>query len=31
LNARTEGMVGFWVGTTSGGDFANLKITPSKN
>ena len=30
LNARTEGMVGFWVGTTSGGDFANLKLTPSK-
>ena len=30
LNARTEGMIGFWVGTTSGGDFANLKITPSK-
>ncbi len=30
LNYRTEGMIGLWVGTTSGGDFANLKITPSK-
>jgi hypothetical protein len=30
LNDRTEGKIGFWVGTTSGGDFANLKITPSK-
>jgi hypothetical protein len=30
LNARTEGMIGFWVGTNSGGDFANLKITPNK-
>ncbi len=30
LNARTDGMIGFWVGTNSGGDFANLKITPNK-
>ena len=30
LNNRTDGMIGFWVGTTSGGDFANLKIIPSK-
>jgi hypothetical protein len=30
LNARADGMIGFWVGTNSGGDFANLKITPSK-
>jgi hypothetical protein len=30
LNYRTEGMVGLWVGTMSGGDFANLKIIPSK-
>ncbi len=30
LNARTAGLVGFWVGTTSGGDFANLTITPSR-
>ncbi len=30
LNARTDGMIGVWMGTNSGGDFANLKITPSK-
>ncbi len=30
LNARTDGMIGVWLGTNSGGDFANLKITPSK-
>ncbi len=30
LNARTDGMIGFYVATNSGGDFANLKITPNK-
>jgi len=27
LNARKEGMIGFWVGNNSDGDFANLKIS----
>ncbi len=26
LSARKNGLVGLWVGNTSGGDFANLKI-----
>jgi hypothetical protein len=30
LNERTAGWVGFWVGNGSGGDFANLKITPAR-
>ncbi len=30
LSERREGWVGFWVGTTAGGDFANLRITPAK-
>jgi hypothetical protein len=29
LNNRRAGMVGLWVGNNSGGDFANLTITPS--
>ncbi len=28
LSARGKGLVGLWVGNMSGGDFANLKITP---
>lgn len=28
LSARTNGLVGFWVGNNSGGDFANLRIKP---
>ena len=28
LSDRKEGLVGFWVGNNSGGDFANLRITP---
>lgn len=30
LNERTAGWVGLWVGNGSGGDFANLKITPAR-
>ncbi len=30
LSERREGWVGFWAGTTAGGDFANLRITPAK-
>lgn len=30
LSAQREGWIGFWVGTTSGGDFANLRITPAR-
>jgi hypothetical protein len=29
LSHRGKGLVGLWVGNTSGGDFANLKITPA--
>ena len=29
LSDRKNGLVGLWVGNTSGGDFANLKITPA--
>jgi hypothetical protein len=29
LSHRKKGLVGFWVGNTSGGDFANLTIQPS--
>ena len=29
LSDRTKGLVGLWVGNTSGGDFANLKILPA--
>jgi hypothetical protein len=29
LNDRKKGMVGLWVGNNSGGDFANLTITPA--
>jgi hypothetical protein len=29
LSDRKTGLVGLWVGNTSGGDFANLKILPS--
>jgi len=29
LNARKKGLVGLWVGNNSGGDFANLVITPA--
>jgi hypothetical protein len=29
LSDRKKGMVGIWVGNTSGGDFANLRITPA--
>jgi hypothetical protein len=28
LSERTKGLVGFWVGNGSGGDFANLRIRP---
>jgi hypothetical protein len=28
LNTRTTGKIGIWVGNNSGGDFANLQITP---
>ena len=28
LGGRTKGLVGFWVGNGSGGDFANLRIRP---
>jgi hypothetical protein len=28
LNKRTTGKIGIWVGNNSGGDFANLQITP---
>jgi hypothetical protein len=28
LSDRTKGLVGIWVGNTSGGDFANFKIIP---
>jgi hypothetical protein len=27
---RKGGWVGLWVGSSAGGDFANLKITPAK-
>jgi hypothetical protein len=30
LSERRTGWVGFWVGTMSDGDFANLRITPAK-
>ncbi len=30
LSNRRDGLLGFWVGEGSGGDFANLKITPAK-
>jgi hypothetical protein len=29
LSSRKKGLIGLWVGNTSGGDFANLKIGPS--
>ena len=29
LSDRKKGLVGLWVGNNSGGDFANLKITPA--
>ena len=29
LSERKKGLVGIWVGNTSGGDFANLKIVPA--
>jgi hypothetical protein len=29
LNDRKKGLVGLWVGNNSGGDFANLIITPA--
>ena len=29
LSNRGRGLVGFWVGNTSGGDFANLKLVPA--
>ncbi|GAB3258200.1 hypothetical protein GCM10027347_21340 [Larkinella harenae] len=29
LGERREGLIGLWVGASSGGDFANLKITPN--
>jgi hypothetical protein len=29
LSDRKKGLVGIWVGNGSGGDFANLKITPA--
>jgi hypothetical protein len=30
LSGRTIGLLGLWVGNTSGGDFANLRIVPSR-
>lgn len=30
LSSRKKGLVGLWVGNGSGGDFANLRITPAK-
>jgi hypothetical protein len=30
LSDRKTGWIGVWVGNTSDGDFANLKITPAK-
>jgi len=30
LGNRESGMIGLWVGNGSGGDFANLEITPAK-
>ena len=29
LSDRKKGLVGIWVGNTSGGDFANFTIVPS--
>lgn len=29
LSSRGKGLVGVWVGNTSGGDFANLRLTPA--
>ena len=29
LSDRKKGLIGLWVGNTSGGDFANLKIIPA--
>lgn len=29
LSARKKGLVGIWVGNTSGGDFANFKLVPA--
>jgi hypothetical protein len=29
LSDRKKGLVGLWVGNTSGGDFANVKVTPA--
>lgn len=29
LSSRRTGLVGVWVGNTSGGDFANLRVTPA--
>ncbi|MFD1142935.1 family 16 glycoside hydrolase [Larkinella insperata] len=31
LSDRQEGNIGLWVGASSGGDFANLKITPKQS
>ena len=30
LGSATRGMIGLWVGNTSNGDFANLRVTPAK-
>jgi hypothetical protein len=29
LSDRKKGLVGIWVGNTSGGDFANFKVVPA--
>jgi hypothetical protein len=29
LSDRKKGLIGIWVGNTSGGDFANFKIVPA--
>jgi hypothetical protein len=29
LSDRKKGLVGIWVGNTSGGDFANFRIVPA--
>ena len=29
LSSRKKGLIGLWVGNTSGGDFANLRLSPS--
>jgi hypothetical protein len=30
LGQHDRGMIGLWMGSNSGGDFANLRVTPMK-